>query len=535
MTSTAAALNGAVDILAVDDAPSNLTALEAVLSPSGVNVVRATSGTEALALMRTREFALVILDAQMPILDGFEVAQRIRKNERGATTPIMFLTAFDVDPQQVRHAYASGAVDFVVKPFDPDILRSKVSVFVDLFRKSRQAAAAAALRARIEREQAEVQAREAEHQRIDRLKDEFLAVLAHELRTPLMSLVVAADSLTRLPVPDDDVGRVHDLIREQLAHLCRLVEDSLDVARFTQGKIVLRPAPLDLRDVVQRATELSRPAIDAQGVDLVVTLPSEPVPLYADPVRLAQVTSNLINNAAKFSDWGGRVAVSLERIEQQALITVRDWGRGIPPPHLGRIFEPFAQSEVGDTWRGGLGIGLALVRKLVELHGGSVRAASEGSGRGAEFVVTLPLIEARADMDRGKDPADRGTPESTMQARAVRVLVVEDNAAARGAVQLYLQLAGHTVATADSGRAALAEIERTNPDVVLLDIDLPDLDGYEVARLVRASRTDARPRLVALTGKVGPGQREEALRAGFDAHVPKPIDGRTLIQVVAER
>jgi len=530
MTLPSASSHGAVDILAVDDVPANLTVLESVLAQPDVGVVRATSGAEALALMMTREFAMVILDAQMPELDGFEVARRIREGEHGSTTPIIFLTAFDLGAHEVRRAYASGAVDFVVKPFDPDVLRSKVAVFVELFRKSREAAAAA-------RERVEAATREAAHRRADQLKDEFLATLAHELRTPLTSLVVAADCLERVPVPDATVTQLHGLIRGQLTHLCRLVEDLLEMSRFTQGKIALRPVTIDLRDVVQQAIDLSRAAIDAQGIDLEVGLPAQPVPTCADPVRLAQVASNLINNAAKFSPWGGRVAVSLERAEHQALIKVRDWGRGIPPPDLGRIFEPFVQSEVGDTWRGGLGIGLALVRKLVELHEGSVWANSEGRGRGAEFVVALPLTEASADTGRGARPQPDPLPvhETGREGEPTRVLVVDDNAEVRRALQLFLQLAGHSVTTVDSGRAALAEIERSDPDVVLLDIDMPDLDGYAVARTVRASRADWRPRLVAMTGKVEPGERARALRTGFDAHVPKPVDGRTLIRIVAER
>jgi signal transduction histidine kinase len=542
MTLPSAVSNVAVDVLAVDDVPVNLTALEAVLARPDVNVVRASSGAEALALMRTREFAVVILDAQMPILDGFEVARRIRENQLGAATPIIFLTAFDVAAHEVRRAYAAGAVDFVVKPFDTDVLRSKVAVFVDLFRKSREVAAAAAMRAWIERDRVETAAREAEYKRIDRMKDDFLATLAHELRTPLTSLVVAADSLERLPVQDATVTGVHDLIRGQLGHLCRLVEDLLDVSRFTQGKIALRSATIDLRQVVRRGIELGQAAIDAQGAILEVTLPTGPVQTYADPVRLAQVTSNLINNAAKFSSWGGKVAVSLERVEDRAVITVRDWGRGIPMPDLAWIFEPFAQSDASDTWRGGLGIGLALVKKLVGLHGGRVQAASEGSGRGAEFVVTLPLVEAPAE--EGDRAAERSREELALSpafsgegegSAPVRVLVVEDNSEVRSAVRLFLQLEGHSVVTADCARAALAEIDRTDPDVVLLDIDLPDLDGYEVAKRVRASRAAPRPWLVAMTGKVSPDERDRALRSGFDAHLPKPVDGRALLRVVAER
>ena len=372
------------------------------------------------------------------------------------------------------------------------------------------------------------------------MKDEFLATLAHELRTPLTSLVVAADSLERLPVQDATVTGVHGLIRGQLAHLCRLVEDLLEVSRFTQGKIVLRPATIDLREVVQRAIELSQAAIDAQGIDLVVTLPSEPVLTYADPVRLAQVTSNLINNAAKFSNWGGKVAVSLEGRAARPDRRFVTGAAASRRPTWGGSSSRSSSRRPSDTWRGGLGIGLALVKKLVELHGGSVRAASEGSGRGAEFVVTLPLTEAPAEAggpatEGGRLPSRRPSPPSGRGRKPARVLVVDDNAEVRSAVRLFLQLEGHSVVTVDSARAALAEIDRTDPDVVLLDIDLPDLDGYEVAKRVRASRAASRPRLVAMTGKVGPDERDRALRTGFDAHLPKPIDGRTLLRIVAER
>ena len=521
-----------VDILAVDDTPSNLAALEAVLASADVNVVRAASGHEALALVETMELAVVILDAKMPGLDGFAVARRIRENERGRATPIIFLTAFDVESQEVRKAYASGAVDFVVKPFDPDILRSKVAVFVDLFRHRRQAAAVAAMRARIERERAEAAARDAEHQRIERLKDEFLATLAHELRTPLMSLMVASDSLERMPVANPAMARMHELIHSQLAHLGRLVDDSLEVARFTQGKIVLRPETVDLREVVRRAVDLSQAAIDAHSIDVSVALPAEPVSTYGDAVRVAQAVSNVVNNAAKFSNWGGKVAVSLETAGGHAAIRVRDWGRGIPRANIERIFDPFVQSEDADTWRGGLGIGLALVRKLVELHGGHVDASSAGSGQGAEFTMTLPLTTAPADVEPDDvNQGDRAAPEIPR-----RVLVVDDSSELRSAIQLMLQLAGHSVVTADCGRAALVEIERSHPDIVLVDIDLPDLDGYTVATTVRAAQTrDPRPRLVAITGKVGPTERDKALRSGFDAHVPKPIDGPTLIRIVGAR
>jgi signal transduction histidine kinase len=523
-----------VDVLAVDDVSADLTALGALLARPDVNVVPAASGAEALTLLHAREFAVVVLDAEMPILDGFEVARRIRRSESGRTTPIIFTTELEVDAAKAREAYRSGAVDFVVKPCDPEVLRSKVAVFVELFRRRREAAAAVVLEARFERERAETAAREREHNRLARLKDEFLATLAHELRTPLTSLLVAVDSLERMQVEDARLVRVHRLIRGQLAYLCRLVEDSLEIARFAHGKVPLRPARLDLREVVQRAVELSQAAIDAHGIAITLALPPEPVTTHADDVRLVQAAANIITNAAKFSDWGGRVLVSLEEAERTAVIKVRDWGRGIPPPDLDRIFEPFVQGNVGDTWRGGLGVGLALVKKLIELHGGRVRAVSEGSRHGTEFVVTLPLVEATAGAaPGGGDEPDPVDPPAEPRLPA-RVLVVDDSSEVRSAIGLFLQLAGHSVvATADCGRAALVEVERTNPDVVLLDIDLCDLDGYAVARQIRASRTGRRPRLVAMTGSVGASARARALDAGFDDHVEKPLDGRTLARLLA--
>jgi signal transduction histidine kinase len=554
-----------IQILVVDDTPSNLLALEAVLAQPEVTVVRAASGAEALALIQAHDYAVVILDVQMPVMGGLEVARRIREDNGDRTTPIIFLTAFEVDPRQVRRAYASGAVDFVVKPFDDEILRAKVSVFVDLFRKTREVVAqgvrlqaaqsaaktaavaeaqreweAAAARARIERERDEANAREAELKRIDRLKDELLATLGHELRNPLMSLLSIAEVLDRQPVEDAAQARVHGVIRRQVAHLHRLVEDSLEISRFTQRKIELRPETVDLRDAVQQAIDLCRAAVESRGTDLSVTLPPVPVPITGDLVRLAQVVSNLLDNASKFSPRGGKVWISLETAAGEAILRVRDSGRGVRPDQLARIFEPFVQSESGDASRGGLGIGLALVKQLCELHGGRVTAASEGIGHGAELVVALPLGEPRrtASPDVAPPPpaeAHAAAPPPAARAAAaprVRILVVDDNPEIRGAVQVFLEVEGHCVLTADSGRAALDQIERVDPDVVLLDIRLPDLDGYAVARQVRAGGHASRPRLVAMTGNLGPGERDRALRAGFDAHLRKPIDGRTLLRTI---
>jgi len=396
---------------------------------------------------------------------------------------------------------------------------------------------AAAMRGRIERERHEASAREVELRRLDRLKDEFLATLAHELRNPLTSLVAVAEILEQQPVEDPALARLHGIVRRQVVHLRRLVEDSLEISRFTQGKIEVRSERVDLRDVVERALELTQAAIDARGVSLWISLPSVPVPLHGDPVRLAQVVSNLLDNAAKFTPPGGRVSVSLEvgGGGAAAVIRVRDSGRGISADQLARIFEPFVQSEAGDASRGGLGIGLALVKQLVTLHGGTVSATSGGSGAGAELVVRLPLSRHREASASPPKANGAPSPRPPPEAPPTRVLVVDDNPEIRSTVQVFLQLEGHAVLTADSGRAALDQITRADPDVVLLDIGLPDVDGYAVARQVRARAPGGgrRPRLIAMTGNVGSRERDRALRAGFDAHVPKPIDGRTLLRLVA--
>jgi len=557
-----------VEVLAVDDTAANLVALEAVLAPLGVQIVRASSGARALALIEANTYAAVILDVMMPEMDGFETARRIRALDRGRALPIILLTAYEFARPQIRTAYASGVADFVFKPFDADILRSKVSVFVELFRKSReviaqgerlvaahvaaQAAAvaearreweAAAFRARIERERDEAHARELELRRMDRLKDEFLATLAHELRNPLASLLSATELLDeREPTDETMRAQFHGMIRRQVAHLCVLVEDSLEISRFTQGKIRVRPQPIDLREIVDRAVELSQATIDTHGVALAVSLPPGPVRINGDRVRLAQVISNLLDNAAKFTPSGGQVWLTLESSPDQAVVRVRDSGCGIAPAQLARIFQPFVQSHPGDASRGGLGIGLALVKRLVELHGGRVSAVSAGSGQGAELIVTLPLdrlnIAARhadqldGDGARPTPPIPQREPAQAQVPAPSRVLVVDDNPEIRGTLQVFLQLEGHSVDTADCGRAAVERVRDTDPDVVLLDIGLPDIDGYVVAEQVRAIPRDRPPRLIAMTGAVGPRERARALRSGFDAHLCKPVDGRTLLRTI---
>jgi CheY-like chemotaxis protein len=386
---------------------------------------------------------------------------------------------------------------------------------------------------------------------MDGLKDEFLATLAHELRNPLASLLSATEILDeREPKDEQQRSRLHGMIPRQVAHLCVLVEDSLEISRFTQGKIRVRPQPLDLREIVDRAVELSQAAIQSHAVTLSVSLPPEAVRVNGDGVRLAQVISNLLDNAAKFTPAGGQVWLTLESSNERGVVRVRDSGCGIAPSQLARIFQPFVQSDPGDAARGGLGIGLALVRRLVELHGGSVEAFSAGVDQGTELVVSLPLdrseiVAAAGDREdgtpgasasepgreRAREPSRSSSPAPAGGGRW-RVLVVDDNPEIRSTLQVFLRLEGHQVDTADCGQAAIELIRETDPDVVLLDIGLPDLDGYAVAEQVRAIRRARAPRLIAMTGVVGPREKARALRSGFDAHLSKPVDGRTLLRTI---
>jgi signal transduction histidine kinase len=525
----------AVDVLVVDDSAGDLCALQAVLDGPGLNLFTAQSGAEAQAIAAAREMALIILDVQMPGMDGFETARQVRSAGPSSRAPIIFLTALEADTDRVRQAYASGAVDFVVKPFDPEILRAKMAVFVDLFRKTREIAAqarreweAAEKRAHIERERDAAAALARELRRIDQLKDEFLATLAHELRNPLTPLMAACTVLDREPIADPTLARLMAMIGRQVRTLSRLVEDALDISRFTRRKIDIRKEPAWLGDVVAHAVEMSRALVDGRQHHLEIRLPPDPIGLYADPVRIAQVIANLLNNAAKFTDPGGWITVRAERDGSHAVIRVRDSGRGLAPEALGRIFEPFAQAEPGDAARGGLGIGLALVRRLVALHGGEVSALSDGLGRGAEFVVKLPLGDGRGVEARAQAEAPAVQP-----GRAARVLVVDDNADIRETVKFILELDGHQVETAESGGRALERILAHPPDVVLLDLGLPDVDGCAVATEVRATLAARRPRLVAMTGSIAAGERARLVRSEFDAHLYKPIEARALATLLA--
>jgi PAS domain S-box-containing protein len=356
----------------------------------------------------------------------------------------------------------------------------------------------------------------------DRRKDEFLAMLAHELRNPLAAISNAGHVLDRRSSGDPRSHELLAVIGRQIRHLSRLVDDLLDVSRFSRGKIELRREPIELRRALEGAVETARPLIEQRRHTLAVTLPDEPLWLTADLTRMEQIFANLLHNAAKFTEPGGRVELSAERRDSQAVVTVRDDGAGISPTLLPHIFDLFVQEERSlARSQGGLGIGLTLVHSLVERHGGTIEAASEGPGRGSTFTVRLPLTESSEASGTAPDlvPVQRAD-----GGRPVRVLLVEDNLDAAEALSELLRMWGHEVEVAHDGVSALRAARTVEPDVVLLDIGLPGMDGYEVARELRAIPGLAAARLIALTGYGQESDRRRSSLAGVDHHLVKPVD-----------
>jgi PAS domain S-box-containing protein len=362
----------------------------------------------------------------------------------------------------------------------------------------------------------------------DRQKDDFLALLSHELRNPLAPIRTAVHLLRQRHAPDADSQRLHAVIERQVGHLVHLVDDLLDVSRALRGRIELRPEPVDLAEVIVAAVETARPLIDTRHQQLEVRLPAEPVRVHGDRVRLVQMVGNLLHNGAKFTDRGGALTVTLGREQDTAILRVRDTGEGIDPELLPTIFEPFVQADRSlERSQGGLGIGLTLVRRIVDLHGGQVSAESAGRGRGAEFAVQLPALSTPAP-PRAAAPA----PALPVRRTGLRVLVVDDNMDAADSLAALLRAGGQTVSVAYEGATALAHAAAERPEVVLLDIGLPGMNGYEVASALR-QQLGEEPLIVAVTGYGQDADAKRAADAGFDHHLVKPVDAATLERVIA--
>jgi signal transduction histidine kinase/CheY-like chemotaxis protein len=375
---------------------------------------------------------------------------------------------------------------------------------------------------------AESRAALAQAQSAGRVKDEFLAMLGHELRNPLAPIVTSLELMARRNGAGDSPER--HVIERQVRHLARLVDDLLDVSRIAAGKVELHKETVDLRHVVERALELAQPALAGRFAPPVVSLPAQPVWVDGDPVRLAQVVCNLLTNAAKFSSPTGRIGIELQHDRSDARLTVDDDGDGIPRELLGHIFERFVQGDQSlQRARGGLGLGLAIVRNIVELHHGTVAATSAGPGMGSRFTVTLPETLAPTSPVPAPITVASAPPAVHAAPPPSQILVVDDNEDAAHAIAVLLELEGHTVRTAATAREALVLVGELAPDVAFLDIGLPDLNGYELARAIRADPRAARIRLVALTGYGREPDQELAAQAGFDQHLVKPAEIEDLL------
>jgi signal transduction histidine kinase len=680
-----------IKILLVDDRSENLLAYRAILGELDLDLTFAESGEEALKAILANDFAVVLLDVNMPGMDGFETAAFIRGRKHSAHTPIIFVTAFP-DEFHAARGYAHGAVDYLQTPIIPDVLRAKVRVFVELFRMTEQvkrqgeerlafdqermrraAAEEANARLRFLAQVTDVVGRSLDYgttardvvrltvpvlgehavvarwdqacsgwqvvqafsqdtdvlleelasldplpgelsaairqslstetaalwrvphatpgnsgpklivlpltgqkstfavlairrgadsrpfsaddlalcealasraaialenanlykdlERADRQKNEFLSMLAHELRNPLAPIRTAVDVLRLKGDGQPEIDWAREIINRQTKHLVRLVDDLLDVSRITGGKIRLDLEVLDAASVVAAAVETSRPLVEESGHQLTVSLPDEPIWVRCDRVRLAQVLSNLLNNAAKYTQRGGTITLEANRVEGEVVFRVCDNGIGISAEMLPKVFELFTQVERSlDRSQGGLGVGLTVVKRLVEMHGGRVDAASRGAGCGSEFIVRLPVLDAPVEPETATDSPT----ESPSLTPSLRVLVVDDNTDAAESLAWLLKHGDHEVRTAHNGRQAIGLAREFCPQVVVLDLGLPELDGYEVARRLRQSDETRGALLVALSGY---GQQEHRLRsneAGFNYHFVKPLDFGALQRVLSE-
>jgi signal transduction histidine kinase len=545
-----------VNILLVDDQPARLYTYEAILGDLGENLVSAQSGREALQLLMEREFAAILLDVSMPGMDGFETAALIHQHPRFEKTPIIFVTAVHVTDLDRLQGYKLGAVDYVYVPVVPEILRGKVQVLAELYRKRRElqrlnqelAIANSNLQAEKTRDlerlneslaqanrelaaanlslQAEIGERQSAQnalQDADQRKDEFLAMLSHELRNPLAAIDGAVRLMQHKNLFDPQLAWARDVLGRQLEQLGRLIDDLLDIARISRGKITLRREPVDLVTVIARAVETVRPLIEARNHELRVQMPDRAIGLHGDLVRLTQVVSNLLTNAAKYSDEGSQIELRVSAVTDaggdQVEIRVRDSGIGIAPDQIGQVFELFRQLENPLARKeSGLGVGLALARGLVEMHGGRIEAHSPGVGHGSEFIVRLPQL-ATAQAQARPALVAQGSDMTTK----LKLLLVDDNVDSARTLAMLLELSGHEVQVAHSGPAALETVATYQPACVLLDIGMPDMNGYEVARRLRSEPRFNGVHLVALTGYGREYDRQQAEAAGFDQYLVKPV------------
>ena len=527
-------------ILIVDDVDANRLALRAVLDPLGQEAVEARSGEEALKATLQHDFAVILMDVQMPDMDGFQTVQLLRQREATRYTPVIFITAFG----EIAHAargYALGAFDFITKPFDADVMRARVGALVTLWQRGQKLdAQAAELRRQAVAAERDRAAREAAES-ANRMKDEFLAVVSHELRTPLNAILGWAELSTAGTLPPERMQHGVETIARNARMQARLVEDLLDVSRIIAGKLAISHAPTDLAAIVRRAAETVAPQANDKRVGLEVVIEPGDHEVVGDAARLQQVVWNLLSNAVKFSAEGTHVELRLVRKGNNQILTVIDHGVGIDRSFLPYVFDRFRQAEqTGTRQSGGLGLGLAIAQRIVQLHDGQITAASEGLGRGATFTVGLPSRAREAvpvSVTSSGDQTGASTgqwqpvvPLPTPRLDGLRVLFVDDEPDARELVSMVLTDAGAAVRAASSADEALALMDRERFDVLVSDIGMPGEDGYSLMRKV-AAKKEPLPG-IALSAFTSAQDRERALAAGFTTHLPKPLDAPSLIAFV---
>lgn len=526
-----------VHFLLVDDLEENLLALEALLRRPELVLLRARTGFEALELLLQHEVALALVDVQMPGMDGFELAELMRGTDRTRRVPIIFLTAGTSDSQRRFRGYEAGAVDFLQKPIEPDILRSKTDVFFELYRQ-RQEVARQRDDLKLATDQItqllqESQRQSAALREADQRKDEFLAMLAHELRNPLAPIRTAVDLIRFLPVENQELHSACEIVSRQVFHMVRLIDDLLDVARIARGKIELQFEHCDLAQLARRTAEDLRKTLESKGLHIDVETGDQQLIVDGDSVRLAQIIGNLLHNSGKFTPAGGTVTVrsGMNADQNEAWVSVQDTGIGMQSELISKLFEPFYQANQSlDRKLGGLGLGLALAKGMIELHSGSIVASSDGPGHGSMFTLRVPLSKKPHALE-SVPQQEIGPPNAK-----IRVLLIEDNRDAARILQSLINLLGHEAQFALDGQTGLEQIRDQHPDIVISDLGLPgDFSGYHVAETVRSDRSLDEVFLVALSGYGQEDDRRKAFEAGFNQFLVKPVDLDTLRSVLESR
>jgi len=501
-------------VLNVNDHDAVRYIISRMLDRAGFDVVEATTGMDALEKVHALSPRLVILDIKLPDASGLDVCRRIKSSPATNWIKIVHTSAIFVAPEAKVQSLDSGADGYLSYPFEHEELIATARSLLRLLDAEQNLRDTAA-----------------ELQDANRRTHEFLAMLAHELRNPLSAIATCLPVLERYEARDGPEISAREVMRRQTRHLRRLVDDLLDAARVTRGKIEPRWETIDLVALLERVAESTRRMLtDGREQTLDVVLPDRAIYVRGDSLRLEQAFWNLLDNASKYTDHGGRIGLELVTSGERMHVFVRDNGIGIPPEALPTIFGLFCQADVNlERSRGGLGIGLTLVKTLIEMHGGNVHAHSDGIGHGCAIEVELPVLATQTGVG-DRQPA---TGAATTVKR--RVLIVEDNADARQILKSLLEMWGHDVAIAADGGAGIEAIDTYRPDVALVDIGLPITDGYEVARRLRNHGARDKLLLVALTGYGAAEQRARALDAGFDLHLVKPVEPEQLAAIISHR